>query len=102
MDLLLMQEYRSRKMQGSVSKTSLQIDMHNNFVSTKSVLLLKSNQKVGETGGGRYKIYILHHISLMKKKKKKKKKKLLHSILGLPLACYVYSNLKHAKHENIN
>ena len=49
---------------------------------------------VGETGDGRYKIYILHHISLMKK--------LLHSILGLPLAHYLYYNLKHTKHENIN
>ena len=28
--------------------------------------------------------------------------KLLHSILGLPLAHYVYYNLKHTKHENIN
>ena len=43
---------------------------------------------------GRYKIYILHHISLMKK--------LLHSILGLPLAHYVYFNLKHTKYEKIN
>ena len=51
-------------------------------------------QLVGETGNGRYKIYILHHISLMKK--------LLHSILGLPLAHYVCYNLKHTKHENIN
>ena len=48
----------------------------------------------GETGDGRYKIYILHHISLMKK--------LLHSILGLPLAHNVCYNLKHTKHENIN
>ena len=51
-------------------------------------------RRLGETGYGRYKIYILHHISLMKK--------LLHSILGLPLARYVYYNLKHTKHENIN
>ena len=29
-------------------------------------------------------------------------KKLLHSILGLPLAHYVYYNLKHTKHVNIN
>ena len=29
-------------------------------------------------------------------------KKLLHSILGVPLAHYVYYNLKHTKHENIN
>ena len=34
--------------------------------------------------------------------KKKKKKKPLHSILGLTLAHYVYYNLKHTKHENIN
>ena len=52
------------------------------------------HQYVGETGDGRYKIYILHHISLMKK--------LLHSILGLPLAHYVCYNLKHTKHKNIN
>ena len=50
---------------------------------------------IGETGDGRYKIYILHHdISLMKK--------LLHSILGLPLAHNVNYNIKHTKHENIN
>ena len=49
---------------------------------------------IGETGDRRYKIYILHHISLMKK--------LLHSILGLPLAHNVYYNIKHTKHENIN
>ena len=50
--------------------------------------------KVGETGDGRYKIYISHHISLMKK--------LSYSILGVPFSHYVYYNLKHTKHENIN
>ena len=47
-------------------------------------------------------------LSLSKKKKQKqkqkqnKKKNLLHFILGLPLAHYVYYTLKHTKHENIN
>ena len=45
---------------------------------------------IGETGDGRYKIYILHHITLMNK--------LLHSILGVPLAHYVYYNLKGVLH----
>ena len=70
-------------------------------ISNIKFAILPSYQKtttttitIGETGDGRYKIYILHHISLMKK--------LLHSILGLTLAHYVYYNLKHTKHENIN
>ena len=32
----------------------------------------------------------------------KKKKNLLHAILGLSLAHYVYYNLKHTKRETIN
>ena len=50
-----------------------------------SIRVLSHN--VGETGDGRYKIYMLHHISLMEKRKKKT---LLHTMLGLPLAQYVY------------
>ena len=49
---------------------------------------------VGETGDGRYKIYISHHLFLIKKR--------LHSILDLLLAHYVYLKLRHTKHENIN
>ena len=40
-----MQEYRSCKLQSSVSRTSLQIDMQN-FVSTKSDLLATKNEVI--------------------------------------------------------
>ena len=57
---------------------------------TATINMIKKETDSRETGDGRYKIYILHHIFLMKK--------LLHSILGLPLAHYVCYDLKGVLH----
>ena len=82
--------FKSAAIFGTVSN----VDLHATHEGETIFTLLMSPPPIGKTGYGRYKINILHHISLMKK--------LLHSILGVPLAHYVYYNLKHTKHENIN